>query len=145
LENLSTYLEGNLLAHMEGSVAASDTYGKNVTALLGTVTTDPVCFDIGVIPFCINLNMAVIGGIQLQANVTSNIVFNGSSSGYIRFGAMYTEADGFHFISNRSLNYSGQIRKFSSDIQLTSTVFIVPTVVITVDHIGLNKLIKKIK
>ncbi len=86
---------------------------------------------------CIDVTVLVLGGLNLQMNISSNIVYSSSSSGYIKYGAIYTPQDGFHYISDKNLEHNGNLVTFSAEAQVTATVFILPTIVFSIDHIGI--------
>lgn len=138
LSSMDLYVQGNVDYSVSGSLNLQESFALNFSMLLGNVTLAPICFTIGPIPFCITTCIPVYGGFDLVANLTSNITAQSQSSGSVKYGVMYTSSEGFHLVSETDLKPFGpnQIPAFDAAVAIAGDVFILPTIVIGVDHLG---------
>lgn len=146
IRKVQTYAKGTAQINVEGHAHISGSFQKHGNKSLGTFAVPhapkfsifgiPFVFDIKV-PTEVGYDFSSTGSVQLDASATA--------SGAIKYGFIGTCSDtavsscGFHQYSEYDYDHQAppfNVAEFDAEVNANLEIYLLPTVVITVDHIG---------
>ena len=88
------------------------------------------------IPFSIDFSVPIRAGYDLTANAEAQMEVTANGRGTIDYGVRYTSEAGMQWISNYTFDHSGGIQSMGYDIDATLQLYLMPSIAMSVDHIG---------
>lgn len=137
LKKTYLYARGDLDTHLAISATLSQSLPDlEVEKLVTTIKLAPICFTVGVVPICVNTDIPIVLGLDMQAMADATVTGQVSASGYLEAGFVYSDKDkNLHGVYNRDLVHDGSVSS-SATIQMTGQIYILPSFVFVIDHIG---------
>jgi len=139
MQSLQAYVNGSasLVAHsFIAGVGVSNFSIINEHFDLETWKLPPVFIMAGPIPVDIQITIPVTVGWSLGAAINAGVEAQGQLDGSLKFGVSYDPTNDWQYLHDLQLQQSGQATYASLSASLTASLWVMPTVVISIDYIG---------
>ena len=95
----------------------------------------PFTFWVASVPFYVNSTVPVDVGYDLAVNAEGNVGVKANAKGHVTYGIHYVN-NRLNFISDHDFDHSGGLTSLSLKMSLALQIYILPTLVVQIDHIG---------
>jgi len=136
LETLILTATGSAKLNIDVLLKASGSFKKGSSMRIGDIQFKPIVFVIAGIPMLLNITVPIDAGYNVAASASGTFHNYVGAQGSLGFGFQYTKSGGKRWISEHTFNHNGALKVLDGKVQATLEVYLLPTVVLTVDYIG---------
>lgn len=138
LQNLQAYIEGkaSLWAYAFVGEMPLNVSIVNDRWTLTTFSLPDIDFSLGPVPVTITTTIPITAGWSLTAEAGVGLTAATNITGDVRFGIGFDPANSWQFIHNLTMVETGKLTSATGEVVITSTLWVMPTLVIQVDYVG---------
>jgi hypothetical protein len=138
LLSTACYMDGKFQTQIDAVVKASASKDLDYHVPLAKIHLKPISFMIGSVTMVIDTTVPIQAGVTAQASFDGNVHASAAATSSVKYGIMYTKYGNFQFIHEHNYSHSGSLetQNIPQNMSLSTTLYLLPTVVINIDHIG---------
>jgi len=136
LQGLTVAVSGRTELNVNAQASFRGNGDYNTETLINTIHMAPVEFAVFGIPVIIDLSVPIKAGYSASVEVEGDVAVQASAFGHLEYGVKYSKRDGWGFINQFEHGYSGGLNHGTMDMKLSVQVYLIPIVVMRIEHVG---------